>query len=80
MLSNLGFRSNIIRLVKSNFSLYRLFIILVVFFYQLNCKPKSYFIETKNAVWNILINDIAILLLIPLLVSLIGWLLLMLEI
>lgn len=71
MLSNLGFRSNIIRLVKSNFSLYRLFIILVIFFYQLNCKPKSYFIETKNAVWNILINDIAILLLIPLLVSLI---------
>ena len=72
MLSNFGFRSNIIRLVKSNFSLYRLFIILVVFFYQLNSKPKSYFIETKNAVWNILINDIAILLLIPLLVSLIS--------
>lgn len=71
MFEKLGFRNNMIRLVKSNFSIYRICLTLIMIFYEIESKPNSYFINTEYGIYKIIIRDVMFLVLVPLIISII---------
>ena len=67
-----AFRNNMLKLVKSNFTIYRIILIAAIIFFEVDMRPRSYFINTPNALQNIIIRDVALLFIIPLVMSLIA--------
>lgn len=68
LLSKFGVRSNMIRLVKSNFSLYRICLISILIFYEI--ERRSYYLRSiEREELLIVLKNVTILFLIPLLLS-----------
>lgn len=78
MFEKLGVRNNLIRLVKSNFSLYRIILISIVICYEIECLSVRTIMQNPDIKVMIAIKDITLLLLVPLTISLfillINWL------
>lgn len=70
MFEKLGVRNNLIRLVKSNFSLYRIILISIVICYEFECLSVGTIMKNPNIKFIIAMRDISLLLLLPLLISL----------
>lgn len=69
MIKRFGIRSNMIKLIKSNFSAYRIIIILLLMVYEINCYSGKYKKLSLNETLEIIEKDIVILFLIPVVLS-----------
>lgn len=71
MFSKFGVRNNVIKLVKSNFSIYRFLLILILALYESGNTPGSHYAtESSFTIYQILFKDSVILFFVPLIFSL----------
>lgn len=71
MFEKLGVRNNLLKLVKSNFSLYRIVLICIVICYEFECISNKIIMQNPNIKLITAMKDIVVLLILPLIISLV---------